>query len=117
MCDLIATKLSSRDFLGFVTVTPEQPPEESLRCSSIPSGLEIHINNLAVLVHSPPEKMLLPINLHKDFINVQGITTASMLSFQSACINGTELDAPKANGLAADSDASFGQQIFDIAVA
>ena len=40
-----------------------------------------------------------------------------MLSLQSAVINGTEFDALQANRFAADSDASFSQEIFDITVA
>jgi hypothetical protein len=53
----------------------------------------------------------------EDFIDVEGITVASMLSFQSACINGSELDTPEPDRFTADSDASLGQQIFDIPMA
>ena len=40
-----------------------------------------------------------------------------MLSFQSAGINGTELDAPEANCFSGYSDASLGEKIFDITMA
>ena len=50
------------------------------------------------------------------FIDVEGITVASVLSLQSAGINGSELDAPEPDRFASDSDATLGQQIFDIAV-
>jgi len=40
-----------------------------------------------------------------------------VFSFQSAGINGAEFDAPKADGLSAGSDASFGEEVFDILMA
>jgi hypothetical protein len=84
--------------------------------------LKIYIHNLAILVDSPPEIMLLAIDLlarhtGEDFIDVEGVTVASVLSFESACINGTEFDAPKTDRFAADGDVSLGQEIFNISVA
>ena len=40
----------------------------------------------------------------------------SVLSLQSAGINGTELDTPEADCFSGYSDSPFGEQIFDIAV-
>ena len=53
----------------------------------------------------------------EDFIDVEGVAITSVSTFQSTGINGTELDAPEADWFSADSDASFGQKIFDITVA
>ena len=39
-----------------------------------------------------------------------------MLSFQPACVDGAEFDAPKAYSFLADRDASFSQQVFDISM-
>jgi hypothetical protein len=61
--------------------------------------------------------MLLTVDFHKDFIDVEGITIASMLSRQSTSTNGAKLDAPKTNRFSGNSDASFRQKIFDITVA
>ena len=61
--------------------------------------------------------MLLAIDLHKDFIDIKGIAIASMLSLQSFGVEGTELDAPKTDRFAADSNASLRQKIFDIPMA
>ena len=44
----------------------------------------------------------------EDFIDEEGIAVASMLAFQSACVNGSELDTPQANRFATDVDAAFG---------
>ncbi len=60
--------------------------------------------------------MLLAIDLYKDLIDEEDVTVASVLPLQSSGVESSELDTPESDGLAADSDASFGQQIFDIAV-
>ena len=61
--------------------------------------------------------MLLAIDPDKDFINVEGIAVASMLSFQATSIDCSEFDAPQTDGFSAYCDATFSQQIFDVLVA
>ena len=61
--------------------------------------------------------MLLAIHLYEYFINVEGISVAPMFAFQSACINGSELNAPESYRFSGYSDVSLSQEIFDIAVA
>ena len=61
--------------------------------------------------------MLLAIDLHEDFIDVEGIAVTSVLSLQAACIDGSELDTPQANRLTSDDDAALCQEIFYISVA
>ena len=56
------------------------------------------------------------VDLDEDFINVEGVAVAVVLSLESACINGTELDAPQADRLPCDDDAPLGQEILDITV-
>ena len=41
-------------------------------------------------------------------IDIEGVTVPSVLPFQSACINGTELDSPEADRFSGYSDASLG---------
>ena len=60
--------------------------------------------------------MLLAVDLYKDFVDVESVAVASVFSLQAACIDGSELYAPKADSFTADGDATFGKQIFDIAV-
>ena len=52
--------------------------------------------------------MLLAVDLHKNFIDEEGITIAKVLSLQTPCIFGSEFDTPLPDGFIADSDASFG---------
>jgi hypothetical protein len=44
--------------------------------------------------------MLLVIDLYEDFIDVESVAIAPVLSLQSTCVNGTELDAPEPDRLA-----------------
>ena len=53
--------------------------------------------------------MLPAIDPDEYFIDVESVTEALVLSFQSACIDGSELDTPKADRLAADGDTPFRQ--------
>lgn len=51
--------------------------------------------------------MLLAIDPHKDFVNVECVTIASVFPLQATGINGSELDTLKTDRFAADGDASF----------
>ena len=48
--------------------------------------------------------MLLAVYLHEDFIDVEGITVASVLSLQSPGVQGTEFDAPETDSLSGGTD-------------
>tara|TARA_R110001599_G_scaffold351965_1_gene585331 strand:+ start:20126 stop:20428 length:303 start_codon:yes stop_codon:yes gene_type:complete len=49
-------------------------------------------------------------------ISEEGIAIASMPTFQSAGINGTEFDTPETNRFLGYGDASFSQEILNIAM-
>jgi hypothetical protein len=61
--------------------------------------------------------MLLTVDLDEDFIDVEGVAVTSMFSLQPTSINSSEFDTPETNCFAADSDSSFGEEVFNIAMA
>ena len=61
--------------------------------------------------------MLLAVHFYEDFIDEECVAIASMLSLQTAGINGTELDTPEPYSLSSNGDTSLGKEIFDITVA
>ena len=61
--------------------------------------------------------MLLAVDLDEDFIDIERIAIAAVLSLQSSGMERAELDASEADRFAADSNASFGEKIFNVAVA
>ena len=58
--------------------------------------------------------MPLAVYLDEDFVNVEGIAVASMLSFQATSIDCSEFHARQTDGFSAYCDATFSQQIFDV---
>jgi hypothetical protein len=53
--------------------------------------------------------MLLTLDLDEDFIDVERVTIALMLSFQPTSTNSSEFDTPETDCFTADSDSSFGK--------
>jgi hypothetical protein len=51
--------------------------------------------------------MLLTLDLDEDFIDVERVAIAAMLSLKQTGINRSKLDAPEADRFTADSDASL----------
>jgi hypothetical protein len=51
-------------------------------------------------------------DLHEYFIDVEGVTVASMLLLQSPGIDGRKLDPPQADGFSTEGYAAFGRQVF-----
>ena len=79
--------------------------------------MKIHINHLTILIHGAPKVVLFAVYFYENFIDIEGVAVASVLSFQSACIDSTEFDAPQADCFAGYSDATFSEQIFNIPMA
>jgi hypothetical protein len=52
--------------------------------------------------------MLLAIDLHEDFINVEGVAVASVPSLQSSGVYSSEFDTPETDSFSTNCDASFG---------
>ncbi len=71
----------------------QQPPEETLSSSTVTTGLEKHIDHLAILVNSPPQILLLTTNLHKYFVDVECIAEPLMPTLQPFGKFGTKLVA------------------------
>ncbi len=57
------------------------------------------------------------IDLHENFIDAEGNAEALVFSLQSPGVYRSKLDTPEADRFAAEGDASFGQEIFDVTVA
>jgi hypothetical protein len=60
--------------------------------------------------------LLLTIDLHEDFIDIQGIAVALVLALQSPGVRVTKLDTPETDGFITYDNTSFSQQILDISM-
>ncbi len=97
MRNAVAPQFIGYDLSRFSTVALDYPLEETLCRLPIPASLEININYFAILIHSAPQIVLLTLNLHEDFVDVESVSVALVSTFQPSGISGAELDAPKAN--------------------
>ena len=50
----------------------------------------------------------------EDFIDVERVAVSSVFSFQAPSVDSSEFDTPEADRFAANGDATFGEQIFNI---
>ena len=95
----------------------QQTLEEALCCGTVPLRLQINIYYFAVLIYCSPKVMLLAFYIYEDFIDVEGIAVASVLTFQSPSADRSEIDAPETDRFPATGDASPSEQIFNVTVA
>ncbi|MFT6958023.1 MAG: hypothetical protein ACJAYC_003039 [Halieaceae bacterium] len=105
----ITSQLIRHNFPGLPSMTPYQPLEKPPCRSTITSSLEKNIYNFAILVNRSPQVMLLAIDLHKDFVDVERVAEAAVLSFQSASVQCSELYAPEANRFSTYYNTAFSQ--------
>jgi hypothetical protein len=68
------------------------------------------------LINRSPQILRLTIDLHEDFIDVQGIAVALVLALQSPGVPATKLDTPETDGFITYDNTSFSQQILDISM-
>ena len=80
----------------------------------IPSFLEQHIDDLAVVVDGAPQVSLRSLNPNEDLIDEEDVAVVPVPAPQSTRVQRSELVAPEANLFVGDEDASPGQQIFNI---
>jgi hypothetical protein len=61
--------------------------------------------------------VLLTVDLHEHFIDIERVAIGLMFSFQSSSVQAAELNAPEPDRFPSDDDASFSQKVFDISMA
>ena len=71
--------------------------------------MTMHIDDLTILIHRPPERLLLPIDLDKDLVDVKCVAVSTMISLQPSSVYSAKLVTPQANRFIADGDASLGE--------
>jgi hypothetical protein len=75
------------------------------------------VDDIAVLIHSTPEILLLAVNSNEDFVQVPNIAEAALTPLQFSGIVRTELLTPESNRFIRDDDSAFGEKILDISEA
>ena len=109
MRDAITSQLIGHYFPGFPFMIFQQALEKTLCCLAITPPLKKHVNHLTILIDCTPKVVLLALDLHKYFIDEEGIAVTTMPMLKSSGKLGSKLDAPQANRLIADSNPALGQ--------
>jgi hypothetical protein len=97
MSNTITSQFVSHNIAGFASTTAQQSLEKAFSCCAITLSLQKDINDLTILINSPPEIVLLAVNLYEDLVNEKGIAITTMFALQSSSVDGSEFDAPKAD--------------------
>ncbi len=79
--------------VGELTATAMVAAVPNANNFAIPKALA-SLMGQAFLVNGSPQVVLLTINLHKDFINVEGVAVALMFSHEPPGVSGSRFDAP-----------------------
>ena len=101
---------SSRD----TTLPFQQLPEESDGRPPIAPRLDEDVDDVAVLVHGPPQILLPPVELDEELVQMPRVAHAAPAASQPASVVEPERPTPLPNRLIRHGDPAFGEEIFDI---
>jgi hypothetical protein len=112
----VAAELIGIDDLWDI-VFSQQPGQEGLRSFSIPVSLKENVEYEVVLVHSPPKPVSDVVNARTHLVEMPPGTPTGFPVAQVFSEEGSELDAPLAQGFVTDHDAAPVEQFLDLPVA
>ena len=101
---------SSRD----TTLPFQQLPEESDGRPPIAPRLDEDVDDVAVLVHGPPQILLPPVELGEELVQMPRVAHAAPAASQPASVVEPERPTSLPNRLIRHGDPAFGEEIFDI---
>lgn len=61
--------------------------------------------------------MLPTMDFHEELVNLESVTAAAVLSFESSSLYNSEFSTPQTDRFTADSSASFSQEVLGISAA
>ncbi len=113
----VAFQLVGNDDPWHVRQPFQQFTEKLLRCLFISTALYQNIQDVAILIDSPPQVMPLTVNGEKHLIEVPLVTGSGPPMPECIRIGLTELSAPLPDGFIGHGNPPGEQEFFDIAVA
>jgi hypothetical protein len=78
-------------------LSAQESSKESFGGALIAARLNQDVDHIAVLIHGPPEIVLLPIDSNQDFIQMPGVAGATLAPIQISGVAGTGLLTPDSN--------------------
>ena len=89
---------------GWAALLAQETPQQALGRFGITPRLDDFVEHIAVLIHRPPQPVLLARDRDHDLVQVPKIATAWRLTPETARVRGPELQRPSADGLVRDND-------------
>ena len=116
-CGLIRSQAIGHDYVRHEALVLEQFPEQFERSSLVAAHLDQDVENFTFLVDGPPHEHPLTTDADHHFVEMPNAGGTSALAANVGGDRRAELVGPAANGLVADVDATFGEQILNVAQA
>ena len=98
----------------YTSLAFQQLPKKARGGTPIAPGLHEDIDHVTVLVHSPPEILPLPLDGHKEFVQVPRVAQAASPAPQPPSVVEPERLTPLPNRFIRHGDTPFGEEIFNI---
>ena len=114
VCSTITPQLICNDFSRSKPQSLEQFTEKSLRCLGVTTPLNQNIQNVAILVHSPPQVMLLAFDPNENLIKVPSVTRSTRPGLAPLGVLMAKTKTPLADRLVGDVDSPTHQYFFNI---
>ncbi len=92
----------------------DQATKKPFSRTLIAAALHQNINAIAVLIDGTPQILALPLDGHKDFVDMPGIPQPSLSFFKFTRLGRPKLLTPLADRFIRNGDTTFGQQLFDL---
>jgi hypothetical protein len=89
---------------GWAALLAQETPQQALGRFGITPRLDDFVEHIAVLIHRPPQPVLLARDRDHDLIEVPDVATAWRLTPETARVRRPELQRPSADGLVRDND-------------
>ena len=94
----MALQIVGDDPKWLLALTAQQSAKKPLGCTLIAARLQQNIDDITVLTHGPPKTLLLAVDSDEEFVQIPGITEASLFLLKTSGIVGSEFRAPLPDG-------------------
>jgi hypothetical protein len=109
----IRAKLVGDHSSGWAALLAQETPQQALGRFGITPRLDDLVEDVPILVDSPPEPMLLAGNRDHNLVEVPDIVAVWRLAPETASVRRPELQRPAANRLVGDNDAALEQHLLN----
>ena len=110
----VALELVGHEDPGDIAQPLEQFAKEALGRFAITAGLHQDVERVAVLIHRPPEIVVLAVHGEHHLIQMPFVPALRLSATERVGIVLPELERPLTNGFVGDDDAAMGQEVFHI---